>query len=77
MRFGKFFAILATALIGWALFQAAGTYFRGGQANLARPLVVLGCMLGFLAFWGAMLAARRARLRRKNGHQRLGPRDAC
>ncbi len=76
MRFGKFFAIVASCLIAFGVFQAAGTYFMGGAANLARPLIVLGCVLGFLAFWTLMLVARRARLRRQ-GPRRLGPKDAC
>ncbi|MBS0209711.1 MAG: hypothetical protein JSS27_12245 [Planctomycetes bacterium] len=76
MQFGKFFAIVAACLIAFGLFQAAGTYFMAGNANWSRPLLVMACVLGFLAFWGVMLAARRARLRRQ-GPRRLGPKDAC
>ncbi len=57
-----FLGVLWLSLIAWSIFHAVGSYRF--NHHLGRPLMVVGCMTAFLAFWGAMLAARSARLRR-------------
>jgi hypothetical protein len=58
-------AILATALIVWAGLFAAGAYLNLGadrpRHDVRKPLIILGCMAGFLAFWGAALWLRARR----------------
>jgi membrane protein DedA with SNARE-associated domain len=57
-------AILAVALVVWAGLFALGAYLELGadqpRHDLRKPLIVLGCMAAFLAFWGVALW-RRAR----------------
>ena len=69
--------LIVVGLLAWGIFHAYGAYTL--NHNIWRPVMVIGCVLAFLAFWGLMLASRRARLRRQDGpqHRRLGPRDAC
>jgi len=68
--------LIMAGVLAWGLFHAIGAYFNFKlNSNPWRFVVVLGCVLAFLAFWGLMLAQRNARLRR--GNRRLGPRDAC
>ncbi len=69
--------LIMGGVLAWGLFHAVGAYlnFRW-NSNPWRFVMVLGCTLGFLGFWGVMLAARNARLR-KEKTRRLGPRDAC
>ena len=66
--------LLAVALVLWGAYHALGAYLY--NHNLARFVVVFGCMLAFLAFWGLMLLARRKRLKRQSS-RRLGPKNAC
>lgn len=65
--------IVASVLV-WGLFLGIGAYLY--NHNIWRLVMVMGCVTGFLGFWGIMLAARRARLNREK-RRRLGPRDAC
>jgi len=62
-------ALLAAALAIWAGLFAAGAYLNLGadrpQHDLRKPLIILGCMAGFLAVWGAALWLRARRQRRK------------
>lgn len=57
--------LIALALIAWGLFLAIGAYLNYGNYDPWRFVVVLGCVLGFLAFWGVMLRSRRRRLNRR------------
>jgi hypothetical protein len=58
---------LAAGLLAWAAIFGAGAYLELGadrpQRDIRKPLIILACMLGFLAFWGAalLLRARRGR----------------
>jgi hypothetical protein len=66
-------AIIAAALLVWGGMFALGAYldlgserpddgnFRGWQ----KGLIVMGCTLAFLAFWGAALWNRGRRLRNR------------
>jgi uncharacterized membrane protein len=53
------FAILAAALIVWAAVFAAGAYLEPSAdapvRDVRKPLVILGTMAAFLAFWGVLL----------------------
>jgi hypothetical protein len=64
------FAILAAALVVWAALLALGSYLEWGadkpRHDLRKPLIILGCMAAFLAFWGLALG-QRARRGGKNG----------
>jgi membrane protein DedA with SNARE-associated domain len=70
MSFGKAFALIMLGVVGWGVFHAVGTYF-GGQGDqhlrhdVRRSLIVMACVVAFLAFWGAMLLARKRRLGRE------------
>jgi RsiW-degrading membrane proteinase PrsW (M82 family) len=48
---------ITVALIAWGLFHAYGAFSL--NQNPWRPVVVLTCVGGFLAFWWAMLATRK------------------
>jgi hypothetical protein len=50
---------ITVALVAWGLFHAYGAFLL--NQNPWRPVVVLACVGGFLAFWWAMLATRRLR----------------
>ncbi len=58
-------AVLAVALVVWAGIFAAGAYFEVGadtpRHDIRKPLIILGCMAGFLAFWGLALWLRKRR----------------
>ena len=58
------FAILAGALVVWASVFALGAYLEPSADkpvhDLRKPLIILGTMAAFLAFWGIALW-RRAR----------------
>ncbi len=58
------FAILAGALVLWAGVFALGAYLEPSADkpvhDLRKPLIILGTMAAFLAFWGVALW-RRAR----------------
>lgn len=62
-------ALLAVALVAWAALFAAGAYFEIGvdtpRHDIRKPLIILGCMLGFLSFWGLALWWRAQRIDRK------------
>jgi membrane protein DedA with SNARE-associated domain len=59
------FAILAVALCVWAALFALGAYLEPSadepRHDWRKPLIVLGCMAGFLAFWGIALWRRSRR----------------
>jgi hypothetical protein len=50
------------AVLIWGLYHAVGAYLL--NHNPWRGVMVMGCSLAFLAFWGIMLNARRTRLER-------------
>jgi hypothetical protein len=58
-------AILAAALVAWAGLFAAGAYFELGadqpRHDVRKPLIIMGAMAAFLAFWGLALWMRRGR----------------
>ncbi|MFM7592222.1 MAG: hypothetical protein ACKO85_10550 [Isosphaeraceae bacterium] len=64
-------AIIMLAVLVWGIFHAIGAYTFNW--NIYRPLMVLGCSLGFLGFWALMLRNRKRRLARRN--ESLGPRS--
>jgi hypothetical protein len=51
--------LVIVAVLAWGVFHAVGAYRF--NHDVRRPLVVLACVLGFLAFWGAMLWNRARR----------------
>ncbi|HVT30199.1 MAG TPA: hypothetical protein VHE81_19460 [Lacipirellulaceae bacterium] len=58
-------AVLALALVIWAIFFALGAYLQIGvdqpHHDLRKPIIILACMAGFLAFWGLALWLRTRR----------------
>ena len=52
-------AIMAGLLL-WGLYLARGAYLP--RHNLWQGALVIICVLGYLCFWGGMLATRKARL---------------
>lgn len=55
--------LIMAAVLLWGMFHAVGVYLYNPQP--LKAVIVIGCELAFLGFWGLMLAARRARLRRE------------
>ena len=57
--------VLAVALVIWAGLFAAGAYLELGadqpHHDLRKPLIIMGCMTAFLAFWGLALWLRKRR----------------
>lgn len=69
MSFGKTLALIMVGVSAWGAFHAVGAYFGGFndlhlRHDWRRTAIVLGCCVGFLTFWGAMLYARKRRLAR-------------
>jgi predicted Na+-dependent transporter len=58
--------LIVVGVLGWGVFHAIGAYRFNHDPR--RFVVVMACVLGFLAFWGAALASRRARLRREKNN---------
>ncbi len=56
-------ALIMLAVLAWGVFLAVGAYQL--NHNPWRPLMVMACVLGFLGFWGLMLASRTARMTRE------------
>jgi membrane protein DedA with SNARE-associated domain len=70
MSMSRAFIVIMFAVAAWGAFHAVGAYFGGFNElhlrhDLRRTLMVLGCFAAFLAFWGAMLYARKRRLARE------------
>jgi protein-S-isoprenylcysteine O-methyltransferase Ste14 len=63
MKPAQVMLLIVVAVLAWGVFHAVGAYSL--NHNPWRAAMVMGCVIGFLCFWGAMLAARRARLRRE------------
>lgn len=59
----KIIPLIMGGVLAWGIFHAIGAYRL--NHNPWRTVMVLGCVLAFLGFWWAMLAARRARLSRE------------
>jgi predicted Na+-dependent transporter len=57
-------ALIMLAVVAWGIFHAIGAYKF--NHNPWRAVMVLACVAGYLGFWIAMLAARRARLSRQS-----------
>jgi hypothetical protein len=58
-------ALLASALVVWAVLFAVGAYLEPGadqpRHDFRKPLIILGAMGLFLSFWGLALWLRSAR----------------
>jgi len=63
--------LIVVAVLAWGVFHAVGAYTL--NHNPWRAVMVVGCVAAFLGFWGAMLTARRARLRREGQSRRQPP----
>ncbi|HWB00802.1 MAG TPA: hypothetical protein VG713_20060 [Pirellulales bacterium] len=59
----RLIGLIAAGVFAWGLYHAWGAYQL--NHNPWRFVMVLGCVLGFLGFWWAMLAARQRREDRK------------
>ena len=70
-------ALIAVGLLVWGSLFALGAYLDLGSQRLddnsgrdwMKGLIVLGCTLAFLAFWGLLLWNRSRRLRWKKPKQ--------
>lgn len=66
-------ALIAAGLLVWGCLFALGVFLDLGSARpetdrtlgIEKGLIVLGCTLAFLGFWGLALWNRGRRLRRK------------
>jgi len=47
----------------WGGLLAVGAWWRFGNHDPWRAVIVAGCVAAFLGFWGGMLALRARRLR--------------
>lgn len=70
MRSNLAIPLIIVAVLAWGLLHAFGAYTY--NHNLGRFWMVLACELMFVGFWLAMLAARRARLKREGDERRWG-----
>jgi hypothetical protein len=57
--------LIVAGILVWSLFLAVGAYRLKTIDRWARPLMVLGCGLAFVTFWGVALAVRQRRLDRE------------
>ena len=58
----RWIAGIMVLVAAWGAVQAVGAWLLNHDPR--RPLMVLGCVLGFLGFWLTMLWLRSSRLRR-------------
>ena len=54
--------IILGGLLAWGIFLAVGTIVYPGKLAIYRALLIFGCTLVFVAFWGAMLLLRQLRV---------------
>jgi hypothetical protein len=59
----RLIAGIMAAVAVWGGVLAVGAWWRFGNHNLWRAVVVAACVAAFLGFWAAMLALRARRLR--------------
>ncbi len=52
-------AAVMLGLVAWGAYLAIGSYLY--NLNPWRPVVVMGCVLAFIAWWGLLLAMRQRR----------------
>lgn len=64
MTQNRLILIIMLAVLVWGGALSYGALRQ--TESLARPLVTMGCVLGFLGFWLAMLNSRRGRELRQN-----------
>ena len=74
MKSNYIIPLIIAAVFAWGVFHAIGAYTY--NHNPLRFWVVLGTDCAFLAFWVAMLAARRGRIKRDGRSHRWGPPEA-
>jgi hypothetical protein len=68
MSQNKLVALIMIAVLAWGAFLAVGAY--GLNKNPWRPFMVMACILGFLGFWGLMLALRKWRMTKEKDDPR-------
>lgn len=54
---------IVVGLLIWGAYLSVGAYTFNHR--LSRPLMVMGCVAGFLLFWGLMMWSRKVRLQRQ------------
>ncbi len=59
MTQNRLILLIMLAVLVWGSVLSYGAFRQ--SASLVRPLVTMGCVLGFLGFWLAMLNSRRGR----------------
>jgi len=60
--------LIMVSVLGWGIFHAVGAYLY--NHHMGRPLMVVGCVMAFLAFWSVMLWSRSRRLERRASQMR-------
>ena len=63
--------IVAVALLGWGVFHAVGAARKPG--GTLQAVLVIGCMVAFVGFWGTMLWSRSKRLQRQAARRAENP----
>jgi len=53
----RLIALIMAAVVVWGTFLAVGAWLS--SHDWRRPAITMGCVLAFLAFWGAALARRK------------------
>jgi CHASE2 domain-containing sensor protein len=64
MTQNRLILLIMLAVLAWGAVLSYGAYRQ--SESLVRPLAVMGCVLGFLGFWLALLNSRRGRELREN-----------
>jgi hypothetical protein len=64
MTQNRLILLIMLAVLAWGAMLSYGAYRQ--SESLVRPLATMGCVLGFLGFWLALLNSRRGRELREN-----------
>ena len=52
---------IALGLLIWGAALSLGAFLFRNEHDVRKPLIIMGCVVGFLGFWGVMLWQRQRR----------------
>lgn len=55
---------IVLGLLAWGVVLGLGAYLFRGQHDYRKPLIIIGCVVLFIGFWGLMLWQRQRKLRK-------------